>query len=177
QYEENPYPRWVMASPAVKTIRIGDYIREKFPRVAVRAVGGPGGVDILIAGCGTGSHPIDTFRKFTGARVLAIDLSRTSLAYAVRKTRALGLPIEFAQADILALDGLTRSFDVIEASGSLHHLKDPAAGWRALLRRLKPGGLMLLGLYSRLARADINAARAVIAERGYRGTADDIRRF
>ena len=36
---------------------------------------------------------------------------------------------------------------------------------------------MLLGLYSRLARADINAARAYIKERGYRGTVNEIRRF
>src|SRR5262249_3581634 len=42
---------------------------------------------------------------------------------------------------------------------------------------LRPGGVMLLGLYSRRARADINAARAFIAERGYRATADDIRRY
>jgi hypothetical protein len=35
---------------------------------------------------------------------------------------------------------------------------------------------MHIGLYSALARADIRAARALIAERGYDGTADDIRR-
>jgi SAM-dependent methyltransferase len=177
QYEDNPYPRWVTAPPAVKAFKIGDYIREKFPRASILPVGNADGVDILIAGCGTGSHPIETYRKLAGARMLAIDLSSTSLAYAVRKTRALGLPIEYAQADILALDGLGRSFDVIEASGSLHHLRDPAAGWRALLRLLRPGGLMLLGLYSRQGRADINAARAIVVERGYRGTIDDIRRF
>ena len=34
---------------------------------------------------------------------------------------------------------------------------------------------MLLGLYSRIARADINAARAYIAERGYGGSVEEIR--
>jgi SAM-dependent methyltransferase len=132
---------------------------------------------VLIAGCGTGSHPIETQRKFLGARVLAVDLSRTSLGYAVRKTRALGLSIDYAQADLLALDRVDRRFDVIEACGVLHHLQDPAVGWRVLVRALKPGGVMLVGLYSRLARSDLNAARASIRERGYRGTADEIRRF
>src|SRR5262249_55833921 len=87
------------------------------------------------------------------------------------------LSIEFAQADLLELDRIDRRFDVIEASGSLHHLADPATGWRVLLRRLRPGGVMLLGLYSRLARADLNAARAYIKERRYGGTAEEIRRF
>jgi SAM-dependent methyltransferase len=177
QYEENPYPRWVMAAPAVKPLSVGDFLREKFPFAPLRAPPGADGVDILIAGCGTGAHPIATYRTFAGARMLAIDLSRASLAYALRQTRALGLPIEYAQADILALGGLGRTFDAIEACGSLQCLQDPAAGWRALLRLLRPGGLMLLGLYSRLARADINAARAVVTQRGYRGTAGEIRRF
>jgi len=90
-------------------------------------------------------------------------------------TRALALPIEYAQADILALGGLGRSFDVIEASGSLQCLADPAAGWRVLLSLLRPHGLMLVGLYSAAARQSLAAARALNAERGYRATAEDIR--
>ena len=109
--------------------------------------------------------------------MLAIDLSLSSLAYAQRKTRELGLPnIEYAQADVLALGSIGRSFDVIDASGVLHHLSDPAAGWRALLSLLRPGGLMRVGLYSELGRADIVAARQFIAERGFDATAADIRR-
>jgi len=177
QYEANPYPRWVMAAPGGKPVAIDDDIRRKFPLAPYRARGAAEHLDVLVAGCGTGAHPIETCRRYAGARVLAVDLSRASLAYAARKTRALGLPIDFAQADILALGGLDRRFDLIEASGSLQCLADPQAGWRALLGLLKPGGLMQLGLYSKLARADINVARAYITEHGYRGTVDDIRRF
>jgi SAM-dependent methyltransferase len=176
QYEENPYPRWVTPPPLLKPLTVNDYVRAKFPRAPFRPVSTPDGPDVLIAGCGSGSHAIEAFRRFAGARVLAIDLSRASLAYAVRKTRELGLAVEYAQADILKLGGLGRSFDVIEAAGSLQCLKDPAAGWRVLLSLLKPGGIMLLGLYSRTARADINAARAFIASRRYAGSADEIRR-
>ena len=45
-----------------------------------------------------------------------------------------------------------------------------------LLSLLRPNGVMHIGLYSALARADIRATRALIAERGYQATADDIRR-
>ena len=46
--------------------------------------------------------------------MLAIDLSRASLAYAVAKTRTLGLDIEYAQADIMRLGTLQRRFDLID---------------------------------------------------------------
>jgi len=49
-------------------------------------------------------------------------------------------------------------------------------GWRVLLSLLRPGGVMHLGLYSELGRADIVAAQAYIAERGYGRSAQDIRR-
>jgi len=45
-----------------------------------------------------------------------------------------------------------------------------------ILSLLHLNGFMRLGLYSRLARADVRVARAWIAERGYGATADDIRR-
>src|SRR5262249_2390131 len=122
-------------------------------------------------------HPIEAAQQFAGARLLAVDLSLTSLAYAKRKTRELARTnIEYGQADILKLGALGRSFDLIESSGVLHHLRDPFAGWRVLLSLLRPGGFMTIGLYSEIARVDIAAARAFIAERGYRSTADDIRR-
>ncbi len=176
QYEENPYPRWITPPPALRALTVNDYLRAKFPLVSFRPVETPGGADVLIAGCGSGSHAIEACRRFANARVLAVDLSRTSLAYAARKTRQLALPIEYAQADILKLASLARTFDVIEANGSLQCLKDPAKGWRVLLGLLRSGGVMSVGLYSQIARADINAARAFIAERGCDGSPQEIRR-
>jgi SAM-dependent methyltransferase len=68
-----------------------------------------------------------------------------------------------------------REFDYIDASGVLHHLADPWEGWRILLSLLRPGGVMLLGLYSELARQGIIGARGLIAARGYRPIPQDIR--
>ena len=49
--------------------------------------------EILIAGCGTSQHSIGTATRFKGSKVLAIDLSLSSLAYAKRKTESLLLKI------------------------------------------------------------------------------------
>jgi Tfp pilus assembly protein PilF/2-polyprenyl-3-methyl-5-hydroxy-6-metoxy-1,4-benzoquinol methylase len=178
QYEENPYPRWMKAAPVGKSTTIDAYLRSEFPQINLGGVGKIGEAEILIAGCGTGQHSIETARRFAGAHVLAIDLSLTSLSYARRKTRDLGLTnIEYAQADILQLQSIGRAFDVIEVSGVLHHLADPMAGWRVLLSLLRPRGFMRLGLYSELARQDLVAARKFIAQRGYGPSAREIRRF
>jgi 2-polyprenyl-3-methyl-5-hydroxy-6-metoxy-1,4-benzoquinol methylase len=176
QYEEHPYPRWVYAASWSTPMTLDEHLRIQFPTSGFQPAGKEE-IDILIAGCGTGRHPIEVARQYRGARILAIDLSISSLCYAKRKTPpTLSEHIEYAQADILKLGSLDRRFDLIEISGVLHHLADLFAGWRGLLSLLRPGGFMHVGLYSELARRDIVAARDFIAERGYRSTAGDIRR-
>jgi tetratricopeptide (TPR) repeat protein/2-polyprenyl-3-methyl-5-hydroxy-6-metoxy-1,4-benzoquinol methylase len=176
QYEENPYPRWIKTEPASEPVSIDNYLRHQFPLAPYQPLGKHGNIDILIAGCGTGQHPIGRAQQLQGARILAIDLSLSSLCYAKKKTQELGLTmIEYAQADILKLGSLDCNFDIIEASGVLHHLADPWAGWRALISLLRPGGLMKLGFYSEVARRDIVQLRSVIAKHGYGSTANEIR--
>src|SRR5262249_52275717 len=125
----------------------------------------------------TGQHPINTACRFKDSHVLAVDLSLTSLGYAQRKTRELGVTnLQYAQADLLKLASIGRSFDIIETSGVLHHLSDPFEGWRVLLSLLRPGGVMSVGLYSELGRADVVEIRNLIAQQGYGQSPDDIRR-
>lgn len=159
QYEENPYPRWVVVGPAWRV-----HGAERQP------------ADILIAGCGTGRNAIETAQVFPGSRILAVDLSRASLGHAARKSTEMKIGnIDYAQADLLELGGLDRRFDLIEAMGVLHHLADPLAGWHVLLSLLKPGGVMRLGLYSPVARRDLAAARAELKARGFAPTSDGVR--
>ncbi|MHC2243756.1 class I SAM-dependent methyltransferase [Bradyrhizobium elkanii] len=170
QYEENPYPRWTV-NPL--TAFAADRARGR----TVASTEQQAERDILIAGCGTGSHAIQIAQVYPNARLLAVDISMTSLAYARRKTRELGLRnIDYAQADILELGSIGRSFDSIESVGVLHHLAEPLAGWRVLVSLLRPGGTMRIGLYSSLARRVIAEARDRIAARNYRATAYDIKR-
>ena len=177
QYEENPYPRWVHAATAKVVITIEEHMHRQFPSASFRALGKNGETDILVAGCGTGRHPIEVALTYKNARVLAVDLSLSSLCYASRKTPPeIADRIEYAQADILKLGSIGRTFDLIDVSGVLHHMADPLGAWRMLLTLLRPNGFMHLGLYSEFGRRDVVAARTYIAEHGYRPTAADIRR-
>jgi 2-polyprenyl-3-methyl-5-hydroxy-6-metoxy-1,4-benzoquinol methylase len=177
QYEENPYPRWVHAAGQVTPVPIDQYLREQCPAGAHAPLGKTDALEILVAGCGTGQIAIASAQKYLGARVLAVDLSLASLSYAKRSTPAcLAAHIEYAQADILKLATIARSFDVIDCSGVLHHMSDPLEGWRLLLELLRPGGLMHLGFYSEAGRKDVVAARSFIADRGFGSTPAEIRR-
>ncbi|MGB2588214.1 MAG: methyltransferase [Pseudolabrys sp.] len=177
QYEENPYPRWVHIAGQVAPMPVDQYLRDQFPTAAFTPLGKTSALDMLIAGCGTGQVAIGSVQKHEGAQALAIDLSLTSLCYARRKTPAeLASRIDYAQADILKLGSIDRSFDVIDACGVLHHMADPLAGWRILLSLLRPGGLMHLAFYSDVGRGDVAAARMFIAERKFGATPHDIRR-
>src|SRR5581483_3108384 len=177
QYEENPYPRWVHAARQVVPVSIDQYLREQYPTGAFTPLNKTETLDVLVAGCGTGQIAVACAQKYLGARVLAIDLSLSSLCYAKRATPDDVAPrIEYAQADILKLASLERTFDVIDSSGVLHHMADPFEGWRILLTLLRPGGVMHVGLYSEAGRRDVWDARKFIAERGLAATPDDIRR-
>jgi SAM-dependent methyltransferase len=177
QYEENPYPRWVTLASDRGRVDLNQCLHQLLPAASFRELASTGSIDILVAGCGTGQQAIATARRFAGARVLAVDLSLASLCYAKRMSRKLAVDnVDYAQADLLELASLPRTFDLIEASGVLHHLADPMAGWSVLLKLLRPGGFMHIGLYSRTARGQIRAARAFFAEKGVVASPEGIRR-
>ena len=167
QYEVSPYPRWVNLGLRLKPAPISKVVEEiklKFFDDTIKNIQSP---NILIAGCGTGQHSIETAARFKGSKVLAIDLSLASLSYAKRKTEELGIQdIDYMQADILDLGKLHRQFDIVESAGVLHHMDDPLAGWRVLTDCLKPGGLMKIGLYSEMARQYIVEMRQEIGKAG-----------
>ncbi|PWC40301.1 hypothetical protein TSO352_01275 [Azospirillum sp. TSO35-2] len=182
QYEENPYPRWLNTGLLPEPVPLPRLLHALFPHAALPAspaweMPGWEAPEVLVAGCGTGREAVWAAATIKNAHVLAIDLSRRSLAYARRQSQRLGLAIEHAQADLLELGALGRRFDVIHSVGVLHHMEDPAAGLRVLRGMLRPHGVMEIGLYSAAARRPIVAARHLIAERGHPPTAAGIRRL
>ena len=74
QYEENPYPRWST---------IGQV------SLPAEVIAAGKGKSVLVAGCGTGREAVEAGFIFPAARVDALDLSRTSLAYGIRQAREL----------------------------------------------------------------------------------------
>lgn len=160
QYEQNPYPRWF----SLGRPRESEISRSRR--------------DILVAGCGTGRHPLAVAVRNPRSSILALDLSKASLAYAKRLSQALNIEnVTFLQGDLLEIGQLGRRFDHIECSGVLHHLRDPDAGWAALDDALLPGGSLHISVYSQVARMHVKFLRREIAERGIPPTADAIRGF
>jgi len=178
QYEENPYPRWVKLAISTKAKSIAEVCTDINLHLHSESIKNVTTPAILIAGCGTGQHSIETASRFSGCYVTAVDLSLASLAYAQRKTTELGLDnLEYLQADILRLNHLEQEFDIIESMGVLHHMEKPMVGWRVLVDLLKPDGLMKIGLYSELARSQIVKARREIASLGIGTSATEIRNY
>ncbi|NDE11557.1 MAG: methyltransferase domain-containing protein [Chitinophagia bacterium] len=175
QYEENPYPRWISAHGYAEQIRIRDLFSQMHLVPEFANLPYSKSPNILIAGCGTGQHAILSATRFLNAKVTAIDLSLSSLCYATRKTRELGLKnITYFQGDLLELDALEDQFDIVESVGVLHHLLNPEEGLRNLVRRLKTGGLIHLGLYSEIARKDISLTRKLIKDKNLSNSQSDI---
>ncbi|MBD2461722.1 methyltransferase domain-containing protein [Oscillatoria sp. FACHB-1407] len=174
QYEENPYPRWISLpkiAPRPLTTLLTSLLPHFSPPPFLQEP-----LQVLVAGCGTGKHAIDVAQTYENSNVVAVDLSRASLAYASRMATELGVQnITFYQGDILELGSLQQSFAVIESVGVLHHLDDPVAGWRVLVNLLKPMGIMRIALYNDRVRQPVQSARAFIAKRGFEQTTNGIR--
>lgn len=158
QYEANPYPRWRRLS------RRAPLDLDQYLRLLTAGEWDPPGFlqrpRLLVAGCGTGRELLGCASVWRPASVTGFDLSRTSLAYAQCMAERMGIEVELYQADLLGLEEWDRQFDAAVCTGVLHHLEDPLAGWRRLLRLLRPGGVMLVGLYSETARRGVVAAQA-----------------
>lgn len=178
QYESNPYPRWIELGLALRPMTIAGWAKELNLQVEGQFLNQLSNPSILIAGCGTGHQAISAASRYSDSRVLAVDLSLSSLAYAKRKTAELGIQnIDYIQGDILDFGQLHEEFELIECSGVLHHMEDPIVGWEKLHSCLRPGGLMKIGLYSDLGRQHIVQIRKEIKALGLKPVVNDIRKF
>lgn len=177
QYERFPYPRWQVADAPPTKLDLRDMVAQHLPYQDMPLLpAGP--VNTLFAGCGTGKQVVQLVRSINMDNVLAVDLSRTSLAYAQRKAQEYGLQaVHFGQADILAVRDWEAAFDFVVCTGVLHHMADPQDALQSLLTVSKPGTVMFLALYSERARAHVVAAREFIAAEGLPDTLEGIRVF
>jgi SAM-dependent methyltransferase len=98
---------------------------------------------ILDVGCGMGRFAEVATRW--GARVVGVDLSA---AAEVAARNLASRDFAAFQADVFALPFAPESFDVIYSIGVLHHTPDCEAAVKALDKYLKPGGLLVVWLYS-----------------------------
>jgi SAM-dependent methyltransferase len=163
QYETAPYPRWTRLGMSLREGELRRSLEDYFKPAQLAFMDHP--FEVLVAGCGTGMDAIQIALGYgQNARVVALDLSVASLAYASRMADRSGVHnIEFRQADIQEIGAIPEflsRFRLIECSGVLHHMADPFLGWSSLIKCLAPGGIMRIGLYSAIARSNLTALRS-----------------
>jgi SAM-dependent methyltransferase len=100
------------------------------------------GRDVLEGGCGGGQHT--GFVAPVARTVTAVDRNTAELAKARHPELA---NVVWLDADLATMD-LGRTFDVVFSIGVLHHTDDPDRSFENLFRHLRPGGRMLVWVYS-----------------------------
>ena len=99
------------------------------------------GSRVLEAGCGVGAQTVTLAAKSSGAKITAVDISRTSVLEAKRKVEAAGFSnVCFHQGDIFNLPFRSASFDHIFVCFVLEHLPQPVEALTTLKQLLKSGG-------------------------------------
>jgi len=143
-YEANPYPRWLATNlPEPRPLPV--VLRSLFPWLAEGSLPDPRPLPLLVAGCGTGEQALRSACRFAEAKVLAVDLSKSALAYGRERAQALGIAnIRFAQADILGLGTHPERFALVECvgvpgSGGIGgRWEDTGVAWKSNRARVPP---------------------------------------
>jgi SAM-dependent methyltransferase len=100
------------------------------------------GKTVLEAGCGGGQHTVLIASRAN--EVVAVDLNTVEIA---RQRAAAFDNVRLVEADIAAMD-LGRRFDIVLSVGVVHHTDDPDRTVANLARHVKPGGRLILWVYS-----------------------------
>ena len=122
---------------------------------------------ILEVGCGTGQMSLYLARG--GRLVIGADLTRASLQLGAAAARRFGVDgVQFVETDLHRAGLRNGAFDVVYTSGVLHHTPDPRRSFAHLVPLLRPGGIIVVGLYNALARLPLRLRRCVARLTGFR---------
>lgn len=127
----------------------------------------PGDARIAEVGCGTGQTSLYLARA--DRTVVALDLSREALKLGAAAAARYGIErVTFVEADLTRLPLKAGAFDLVYSSGVLHHTPDPRAAFARIAAAVRPGGMIVVGLYNKVARLPLRARRLVARLTGHR---------
>jgi SAM-dependent methyltransferase len=99
---------------------------------------------VLDAGCGAWQKGVRILQHFQPRRIEAVDFNERSVAHCKEDPQK---DTSYSKQDLAALSFVDGTFDFIICEGVLHHTLDPRRTLEELIRVLKPGGCLSLGVY------------------------------
>ena len=103
-------------------------------------------LSLLDCGCGTGENSCMFASR--GYKVTAFDLSPASIKIAKQNAKNLGFKVDFYEGDVTNFN-LNRKFDIVFCMGVLMYPKHPEVAFDNLAKFVKPGGLLIAGVYNK----------------------------
>ena len=132
--------------------------RNRFVQLLDRAIA----PDAAIAEVGCGTGQMSLFLARGDRTVIAADLSRASLQLGADAARRYGVErVLFVESDLHRSGLRPGAFDVVYCSGVLHHTPDSRQAFRAVADLVRPDGILIAGVYNRVARIPLRMRRGV----------------
>ncbi|GAA2532426.1 class I SAM-dependent methyltransferase [Pilimelia columellifera subsp. columellifera] len=151
-------------------------VLHEFHREMVTWVGSltPDRPRIVDLGAGTGAGALALARHLPHAEVVAVDVSADMLQQLRHRAHATGAVdrIRTVQADLDQTWPRLGPADLVWASGSLHHLADPARSLTQAFAILRPGGAVLITEFDSFPRFLPDPAGTALEERCHTALAD-----
>jgi len=162
-YEQAPFPGY-RPRDSLQALRARAE-RSEFARLLDAAI--PADARILEIGCGTGQMSL--YLASADRLVVGADVTRASLRLGAAAARQFGvMGVQFVETDLHRPGLHAGAFDVVYTSGVLHHTRDPRGAFESILPLLRPGGMIVVGLYNAFARVPLQLRRMIARLSGYR---------
>ncbi len=161
-YEKTPFPNYEDIDSKFRLIEKAE--KGLFAHLLNKQI--THGLKVLEAGCGTGQ--LSNFLGIASGRaVFGADMCLHSLKLAenFRYKNEIGHAC-FLQMNLFRPPFRPEAFDLVIANGVLHHTSDPYRGFQSLLRLVKKGGFIIIGLYNSYGRIGTDLRRFVFSVTG-----------
>lgn len=161
-YEYAPFPGY-RARDSIESLRARAE-RSTFARLLDSAIADD--ANVLEIGCGTGQMSL--YLAHADRLVVGADLAGASLRLGAAAARRFGLDrVQFVETDLHRPGLRAGAFDVVYASGVLHHTSNPRLSFARIVQLARPGGMIVIGLYNAFARIPLRLRRLVARLSGY----------